>query len=243
MTASLFEKGRRSRRLALLGASALGLVLACDVAAARGFGGFHGGGFGGFHGGGFGGFHGEDFGGFHGAPMNIAPHYNAPRVPPDGFDRPPRPYDPGGHAGPPPGPRPGPEPGPGPRPPGPGPYPPGPGPHPPGPGPYPPGPGPHPPGPGPYPPGPPPPPPPPYPGPGFWPAPYYPDYNPGAWAAGAAGLAVGAALAVGTMSATLPGGCETVVVGGTTYEQCGSTWFQPQYQSNRTVYVVVPPPR
>jgi hypothetical protein len=54
---------------------------------------------------------------------------------------------------------------------------------------------------------------------------------------------VGAALAVGTMSATLPGGCETVVVGGTTYEQCGSTWFQPQYQSNRTVYVVVPPPR
>jgi hypothetical protein len=46
------------------------------------------------------------------------------------------------------------------------------------------------------------------------------------------------------VSASLPpSGCHAVVVNGMTYEQCGSTWFQPQYQGNRTVYVVVTPPR
>jgi len=109
-----------------------------------------------------------------------------------------------------------------------------PGPRPPGPGPGP-GPGPRPPGPPPHPPGPPGPPPYPY-HPGYLPPPYYP----GVWAGAAA---VGAALAVGTVIATLPPACETVIVNGYAYQRCGNTWYQPQYQGHSTVYVVVAPPR
>jgi hypothetical protein len=34
-----------------------------------------------------------------------------------------------------------------------------------------------------------------------------------------------------------------VVVGGTTYYQCGSTWYQPAYQGGQVNYVVVNPPQ
>lgn len=169
---------------------------------------------GGFHGGFGGGFHPGGFGG--GRAFHGAPLNFGPH-----FNAPhgPGPGAPGFRPGPGagPGPHAGPGPGPGPHPPGPGP-----GPHPPGPGP-----GPRPgPGPGPY-------------NPGYWAAPFYPAYGPGVWAAGAA---AGATLAIGTMAATLPEACETVVVSGVTYERCGATWYQPQYVGNRTVYAVVAPP-
>lgn len=113
-----------------------------------------------------------------------------------------------------PGPHPGPSPGP--HPPGP---PPGPGPHPPGP----------PPGPGPHPPGPPPPPP-------YWGGGWYVDPV-------AAAVTVGVTAAVvGSMVATLPPSCSAVVIGGTAYEQCGATWYQPQYIGTQVQYVVVPAP-
>ncbi|NVO15350.1 MAG: hypothetical protein HXX10_15075 [Rhodoplanes sp.] len=115
------------------------------------------------------------------------------------------------------------------------------------PGPLPPGPHPLPPGPlppGPLPPRPlPPPPPPPY-GyhPGYYPAPYYPDYRTGAWVAPAVGAAVGATIAIGSIVSALPDGCETIEFNGSAYAQCGGTWYEPQFDGNRTIYVVVGSP-
>ncbi|TNM64780.1 hypothetical protein [Aliirhizobium smilacinae] len=122
----------------------------------------------------------------------------------------------------PPYPRPGPHPTPTPRP-----DPAGHHPHPPGPGP---GPGPHPPGPppGPYPPGPPHPPP---------PGPYWPGYWGPAAVWGAA-----AAVTVGTIIATLPPECTTVVVGGISYRDCSGNWFEPRYDGHVVVYVAVANP-
>jgi hypothetical protein len=127
-----------------------------------------------------------------------------------------------------------PQPGPQPHPPGPNPPNPNPQPHPPGPGPgpqpQPPGPPPGP-GPGPHPPGPPPPPP------GYWGGGWYVDPV-------AAAVTVGVTAAVvGSMVATLPPACATVIVGGVTYEQCGGTWYQPQYVGAQVQYVVVTAPR
>jgi hypothetical protein len=123
-----------------------------------------------------------------------------------------------------------------PHPPHPGPMP---GPHPSGHHPHPPTPGPHPgphPGPGPHPPGPPPgphPPPPPPPG------PYWPGY----WGPGPVVWGAATAIAVGTVIATLPPECVTVVVNGISYRECGSNWFAPRYDGHTVVYVAVANPR
>jgi len=34
-----------------------------------------------------------------------------------------------------------------------------------------------------------------------------------------------------------------VLVNGITYQQCGSTWYQPQYSGSQANYIVVNPPR
>ncbi|WP_322043468.1 DUF6515 family protein [Paraburkholderia sp. J67] len=124
----------------------------------------------------------------------------------------------GGQPGPRPQPGPGPTPNPNPHPPGPPPGP-GPAPHPPGP---PPGPGPH---------------PPPPPAPPYWGGGWYVDPV-------AAAVTVGVTAAVvGSMIATLPPSCTSIVIDGATYEQCGSTWYQPQYVGTQVQYVVVKAPR
>lgn len=63
----------------------------------------------------------------------------------------------------------------------------------------------------------------------------------------ATGLAVGAAIAVtsaviGSIVNSLPSGCSTVVLGGVAYQQCGSTWYQPQYAGNNVTYIVIQQP-
>jgi hypothetical protein len=59
----------------------------------------------------------------------------------------------------------------------------------------------------------------------------------------AAAVTVGVTAAVvGSMVATLPPSCSTVVTGGVTYEQCGETWYQPQYIGTEVQYMVVTPP-
>lgn len=95
----------------------------------------------------------------------------------------------------------------------------------------PPGPGP---GPQPYPPGPMPPPPP--------PPPYH--YHDGWYDPVVAGVVIGTttALAIGAVVNSVPANCVPVLVQGLTYQQCGSTWYQPQYVGTRLQYVVVPPP-
>lgn len=60
------------------------------------------------------------------------------------------------------------------------------------------------------------------------------DYHPVA-----AGMAVAATAAViGSMVRTVPANCVPVNHGGVVYQQCGSTWYQPQGGQ----YVVINPP-
>jgi hypothetical protein len=64
------------------------------------------------------------------------------------------------------------------------------------------------------------------------------DYHPGATAAAVtAGVAVTAAV-IGSRVQTVPASCVPVNYRGVVYQQCGSTWYQPQGSQ----YVVVNPP-
>ena len=57
-----------------------------------------------------------------------------------------------------------------------------------------------------------------------------------------AGVAVTAAV-IGSVTRTLPAGCTPVTVGTVMYQQCGPSWYQPQYVGTTVQYVVVNPPR
>jgi hypothetical protein len=75
----------------------------------------------------------------------------------------------------------------------------------------------------------------------------YRHYYYGSYPVGA-GLAVAGAVAVGTAitaSAFQSMSCPMtpVIVGGYTYYQCGSTWYQPAYRGSEVTYVVVNPPQ
>jgi hypothetical protein len=64
-----------------------------------------------------------------------------------------------------------------------------------------------------------------------------------AYASGyAAGNSGDSGYAMGAIYATVPAGCATPNVGGTTYYLCGNTWFQPSYGANGVYYRVVPSP-
>lgn len=71
------------------------------------------------------------------------------------------------------------------------------------------------------------------------PAPYY---HPVATAAVAAAAVVTTAAVVGSIVQSLPPSCSIMSVNGITYQQCGSTWYQPQYAGTTVQYVVVNPP-
>ncbi|MCC8361535.1 hypothetical protein LK996_00340 [Lysobacter sp. A6] len=64
------------------------------------------------------------------------------------------------------------------------------------------------------------------------------------WAAAAAvGTAAAVtAAAIGSIVYSVPSGCVTTVVNGIAYQQCGSTWYEPQYAGSSVQYVVVSPP-
>jgi hypothetical protein len=47
---------------------------------------------------------------------------------------------------------------------------------------------------------------------------------------------------MGGIYPTLPAGCISPNVQGTTYYLCGNTWFQPSYGANGASYRVVPAP-
>lgn len=69
------------------------------------------------------------------------------------------------------------------------------------------------------------------------------DYHPVA-----TGVAIGATAAVtaaviGSVVYSLPPSCSSVIVNGISYQQCGSTWYQPQYAGSNVTYVVVNSPR
>jgi len=67
--------------------------------------------------------------------------------------------------------------------------------------------------------------------------------HPVARAAVATTAVAATAVAVGTVVHSIPPSCSAVVVGNVTYQQCGSTWYQPRYAGSQVTYVVVNPPR
>jgi hypothetical protein len=76
---------------------------------------------------------------------------------------------------------------------------------------------------------------------GYWRSGYYYDHPV------ATGLAVGAAMAVGTAitaSAFSALTCSptTVIVGGVSYYQCGGTWYSRGYEGGNVTYIVVNAP-
>ena len=60
--------------------------------------------------------------------------------------------------------------------------------------------------------------------------------------AGAAAVAATAAV-VGSMVSSVPANCVPVNYNNVVYQQCGSTWYQPQYVGSQVQYEVVNPPR
>jgi hypothetical protein len=69
------------------------------------------------------------------------------------------------------------------------------------------------------------------------------DYHPITTAATVVTDDVVTDVAVGTVVQTLPPACAAAQVGQVTYQQCGSTWYRPQYAGTQLTYVVVDPPR
>ena len=64
------------------------------------------------------------------------------------------------------------------------------------------------------------------------------DYHPVATAAAVGATVAVTSAIVGSMVRTVPAGCVPVNYGGMIYQQCGSTWYQPQGSQ----YVVINPP-
>jgi hypothetical protein len=70
-------------------------------------------------------------------------------------------------------------------------------------------------------------------------------YNPHpvATAAAVTTAAVMTAAVIGSVVNSVPPSCQVVVVGTVSYQQCGSTWYQPQFAGTAVTYIVVNPPR
>ena len=57
------------------------------------------------------------------------------------------------------------------------------------------------------------------------------------------GGALVAGLAIGAAVRSLPPSCSSEFVNGVTYQQCGSTWYEPQFVGSTPNYIVVAPLR
>jgi hypothetical protein len=68
-------------------------------------------------------------------------------------------------------------------------------------------------------------------------------YHPVATAVATTAAVAITAAAIGSIVHSIPPSCTSVVVNGLAYQQCGSTWYQPQLSGSTTTYVVVNPPR
>jgi hypothetical protein len=73
---------------------------------------------------------------------------------------------------------------------------------------------------------------------------YNNNYHPVATAAAVGATVAVTAAVVGAIvtPAQLPPSCVQVNSGGVVYLQCGSTWYQPQYQGSNVTYLVVNQP-
>ena len=64
------------------------------------------------------------------------------------------------------------------------------------------------------------------------------NYHPVATAAAVTATVAVTSAVIGSMVRTVPAGCVPVNYGGVVYQQCGSTWYQPQGGQ----YIVINPP-
>jgi len=64
-------------------------------------------------------------------------------------------------------------------------------------------------------------------------------YDRGPSVAGVVAATVATAIVVGTIVNSLPPSCSTVIVNGFAYQNCGGTYYQPQYQGSSVTYIVV----
>lgn len=77
-----------------------------------------------------------------------------------------------------------------------------------------------------------------------WGGGYNDDYHPIGTAVAVTAAAVTTAAVIGAIVSPnqMPSNCVQVIRYNTTYMQCGSTWYQPQYQGSNVTYVVVNQP-
>jgi hypothetical protein len=66
--------------------------------------------------------------------------------------------------------------------------------------------------------------------------------NPVATAAAVTAAAVVTAAVVGSIVHSLPPSCSSTQINNVVYQQCGSTWYQPQYSGSSVQYIVINPP-
>ena len=71
---------------------------------------------------------------------------------------------------------------------------------------------------------------------------YGPNYHSGPSVAGVVAATVVTAAVVGSVVRTLPPSCSTVYANGFAYQNCGGTYYQPQYQGSNVTYIVVNQP-
>jgi hypothetical protein len=67
-------------------------------------------------------------------------------------------------------------------------------------------------------------------------------YHPVAAAAAVGTAAAVTAAAIGSVTYALPPACVVSSYGGITYQNCGGTWYRPQYAGTSVQYVVVAQP-
>ena len=66
--------------------------------------------------------------------------------------------------------------------------------------------------------------------------------HPAATAAVTTAAVATTAAVIGSVTRTLPPACVPVQMGAVVYQQCGGTYYQPQYVGTTVQYVVVSPP-
>jgi UDP-3-O-[3-hydroxymyristoyl] glucosamine N-acyltransferase len=71
---------------------------------------------------------------------------------------------------------------------------------------------------------------------------YGPNYHSGPSVAGVVAATVVTAAVIGSVVRTLPPSCTTVYANGFAYQNCGGTYYQPQYQGSNVTYIVVNQP-
>ena len=68
------------------------------------------------------------------------------------------------------------------------------------------------------------------------------NYHPVATAAAVTATVAVTAAVIGLVVRTVPANCAPYTYNGVVYQQCGSSWYQPQYVGSSVEYVVVSPP-